>query len=104
MPGRFFQAALNGACFKALAVDGNASLHSPSGGSSIEASRPLSGRFTSSTAPDRSRTTKAAPRLRGRAILDAFTGNCSWMPNLRARQSSVHGQLGQAGRLVVQMA
>ncbi|HKU64668.1 MAG TPA: hypothetical protein VJQ06_06395, partial [Rhizomicrobium sp.] len=64
----------------------------------------MSGRWTNSTAPVLSRATKAAPRFRGRAILGALTGNRSWRPRWRARQSSVHGQFPQAGRLGVQIA
>src|SRR5215471_10193067 len=104
MPGRFFHLAANGAWASAFEGDGNSSAHGPSGGSSMEARSPLSGRLTNSTAPALSRTTNAAPRFKGRAILGALTGNCSWMPDLRARHSSAHGQFAQAGRLGLQIA
>src|ERR1051326_3209936 len=104
MPGCFFHLAAKGACASALADDGKLAVHGRSGGCSMEDKSPFSGRLTSSTAPLLSRTTKAAPRLRGLAILGALTGKSSWMPRFRARHSSVHGQLPQAGRLGVQMA
>src|SRR6185369_6052501 len=104
MPGRFFHWAAKGACRSALFDDGKDSVHGPSGGCSIEAKSPLSGRLIKSTAPLLSCATKAAPRFKGRAILGALTGKESWMPRLRARHSSDHGQFPQAGRLGVQMA
>src|ERR1700722_12709381 len=104
MPEHFFQTAANGACFIAFAADGKSLPQGPSGGSSIEANRPLSGRFTNKTVPARSRTTKAAPRFSGRAVFGALTGKLSCIPRLRAKQCSVHGQFGHAGRLGTQIA